>query len=180
MHGLSDEDYEMPKNEYDCYGQLKHWASAKGVEVIRIENVGTPLPDMVWLFKGLTIWQEAKILRRNRIQIRVNAHAQMMRMRHMLKPWMLNYIVWDEDSQSYNVYNFENVAKTGVIETSSRPGIGWIPMLGIPYQYKFSNKEELNQYIENTLDLAYPSRVRNREKLKQQAESSINGRLFSE
>lgn len=168
----------MPKNEYDCYHQLKHFASANGVEVIRIENVGTPLPDMVWLFKGLTIWQEAKILRRGRIQIRVNAHAQMMRMRHTLKDWMLNYLVWDEDGQAYNVYNFEEVVKTGVIETSGRPGIGWIPLFGVKYQYKFHDKESMSQYIEHTLDLAYPSRVRNREKLKQQAQESINNVRF--
>jgi hypothetical protein len=166
----------MPKNEYDMYSQLRHWAG--GVEVIRIENIGLPLPDQIWLFRGVHVWHEAKILRRNRIQIRVNAHAQMMRMRHKLKDWMLNYTVWDEESASYNVYWFEDVVKTGVIETSSRPGIGWIPLLGIKYRHKFSSKEECNQYIEDILDLAYPARVKNREKLKQQAESSINGIRF--
>ena len=163
----------MMANEYDVYHELRHWFTANGAEMIRIENIGLPLPDFVILMKGLTIWHEAKILRRHRIQIRVNAHAQMMRMRHSLKPWMLNYIVWDEDSQSYNVYNFENVAKTGIIETSSRPGIGWIPLLGVRYQFKFSTKEECAQYLEDVLDLAYPARVRNREKLKQAAEESI-------
>lgn len=168
----------MIQNEYDVYHQLKHWFTANGAEMIRIENVGLPLPDFVILMKGLTIWQEAKILRRHRIQVRVNAHAQMMRMRHMLKDWMLNYIVWDEESQSYNVYPFESIAKLGQMETSGRPGIAWIPLLGVRYQFKFSTKEECAQYLEDVLDLAYPARVKNREKLKQQAESSINGIRF--
>lgn len=173
---LSDDDDVMPKNEYDMYGQLKHWAT--GAQVIRIENIGLPLPDMIWLFKGVHVWHEAKILRRHRIQVRVNAHAQMMRMRHMLKPWMLNYTVWDEESQSYNVYPFEDIVKIGTMETSSRPGIAWIPLLGIKYQFKFSTKEECAQYLEDVLDLAYPARVKNREKLKQQAEESLKNVRF--
>ena len=163
----------MSKNEYDCYDQLSHWGKATGIEVIRIENVGRPLPDMVWLFKGLTIWQEAKILRNNKIQIRVNAHANMMRMRHMLRPWMLTYLVWDDETSSYRAYDFEECTKAGIESSDSRPGVGFINLLGIKYRYLFTNKEEFSQYVEHILDQAYPARVRNREKLKQAAEESI-------
>jgi hypothetical protein len=168
----------MAKNEYDCYEQLGHWGRATGLEIIRIENVGRPLPDMVWLFKGLTLWQEAKILRNNKIQIRVNAHANMMRMRHMLKPWMLNYIVWDNEEECYRVYNFEDCLLPGIETAEGKPGIGFINMLGIKYQSKFYDKETFSQYIENVLDIAYPARVRNREKLKQQAQEAIDGIKF--
>jgi hypothetical protein len=171
-------EYVMPKNEYDCYDQLKHWGDVAGIEVIRIENVGRPLPDMVWLFKGITMWQEAKILRSNKIQIRVNAHANMMRMRHMLKDWMLTYIVWDEDTACYFVYDFDVCAKITIETILSKPGVGWLNLLGIKYRYKFTSKEEFSYYIEYVLDLAYPNRVRNREKLKQQAEESINAIRF--
>lgn len=153
----------MIHNEYDMYQQLDRYSKSSGLEVIRIENIGLPLPDMVFLFKGLTLWQEAKILRNNKIQIRVNAHAQMMRMRHMLKTWMLNYVVWDEDQQVYNVYPFEVCSKL-TIETSEKPGIAWLNMLGVRYDYKFEDQFSFDCYIEWVLDQAYPSRVRNREK----------------
>lgn len=85
---------EVPMDEKDVENIWHDYAIKAGLYATHLENIGTPLPDHLLLWKGLSLFHEFKLQRGNLIYFQHYQWANLVKMRHSLHSWQLNVIVW--------------------------------------------------------------------------------------
>lgn len=107
---------EVPMNEYDIQQKWKGYATAAGLYVGRIENIGVSLPDMFCIYKGMTLWHELKLQRGNLIYMPHFQWSNNVRMQHSLHPWGLNIVVYKDGV--FSGYTIDTIKKLGPVTAS--------------------------------------------------------------
>jgi len=108
---------EVPMDEKDVELIWQDYAKAAGLYAVHVENIGTPMPDTILVWKGLTFYHEVKMRRGNLIYFQHYQWASLIKMRHFLHPWQLNVVAWKNDV--FSLYSIDQVKETGV-ETAGR------------------------------------------------------------
>jgi hypothetical protein len=130
---------EVPMNEYDIQKKWKAYIEASGLYASRIENIGVSLPDMFFIYKGMTIWHEMKIQRGHLIYMPHFQWSNSIRMQHSLHPWQLNIVVYNKGTFSgYTIAEIKKqepqAASEGKLKVSL---LGAIPLFQVDSQLSF-------------------------------------------
>jgi hypothetical protein len=99
----------VPMNETDAGNLWKSWLEKEGNLVVKVENIGLSLPDYFWVYKGLVIFNEAKIRRGNLVYAPVYQFINMRKMSLYLHDWALSYVVYNNDQ--FELYSFKDIVK---------------------------------------------------------------------
>lgn len=110
LSGQSDLNEDgVPMNENDAGNLWKTWIEKDGHLCQKVENIGLSLPDYFWVYKGLVIFNEAKIKRGNLIYAPVYQFHNMRKMSLYLHDWALSYVVYN--AGEFELYSFREVLK---------------------------------------------------------------------
>lgn len=132
---------EVPLDEKDVERIWLDYCKRAGFFATHIENIGSSMPDMLIIWKGITIYHEAKIQRGNLIYFQQYQWANFARMRHHCHPWQLNIVVWKDGV--FNLYSLDQLKQ---IEAESA-GHGKVklrisllePLITVADFYEFEN-----------------------------------------
>lgn len=84
----------VPLDEKDIENIWHNYAIKAGLYATHLENMNTPLPDHMFVWKGLVLFHEMKLRRGNLIYFQHYQWANLIRMRHSMHPWQLNVVVY--------------------------------------------------------------------------------------
>jgi hypothetical protein len=102
----------IPLDEKDVELIWKDMATKAGFYTVHIENVHIPMPDLLMIWKGITIYHEVKMQRGNLIYFQHYQWANLLKMRHSLQPWLLNIVVWKDGI--YKLFSVDQIKEAGV------------------------------------------------------------------
>ena len=103
---------EVPMDEKDVEHIWQDYAKSAGLYATHIENVNTPMPDTILIWKGITFYHEIKLRRGNLIYFQHYQWSNLIRMRHFLHPWQLNIVAWKD--HVFSLYSIDQVKEAGV------------------------------------------------------------------
>ena len=86
----------VPMDEKDIERIWIDYGRRAGFFATHIENIGSSMPDMLMIWKGVTFFHETKMQRGNLIYFQQFQWANFNRMRHHCHPWQLNIVVWKD------------------------------------------------------------------------------------
>lgn len=135
---------QVPLNEYDIQQKWKNYATAAGLYVGRIENIGVSLPDMFLIYKGMTLWHELKLQRGNLIYMPQFQWSNSIRMRHSLHPWQLNIVVYKDSV--FSGYTIDTIKKQEPQAASE--GKLKVSLLGANPLFQVDSQLSFEKYIE--------------------------------
>jgi len=135
---------EVPLNEKDIERKWLDYAKKSGFFATHIENIGSSMPDILMIWKGVTLFHEAKIQRGNLIYFQNYQWANFARMRHHCHPWQLNIVVWkDGVFKLFSVDQLKQVEAISAGEGKVKLNIGLLePIITV------SNNFEFELYVE--------------------------------
>jgi hypothetical protein len=134
----------VPFNEKDAEHLWHDYAVKAGLYAAHIENVHTPMPDHLLLWKGVALFHEVKMQRGNLIYFQHYQWSNLLKMRHSLRPFQLCVIVYS--NQVFNVLTVEQVKERGV-ETAGHGKVK-CNVLGLIPQATVSNAFEFDLFLE--------------------------------
>jgi hypothetical protein len=97
-------------NEYDAMKLWRKYYEKYGAYTVRIENVGSSLPDMMWMHDGIVGFNEAKMIRGNCFYMPKYQWSNIVVLSKHLKPWQILYAVYNKGT--FEVYNVEQIKYT--------------------------------------------------------------------
>lgn len=139
----------VPLNEKDIERMWIDYARKFGFFAQHIENIGSSMPDIIMIWKGVTLFHEAKMQRGHLIYFENYQWANFARMRHHCHPWQLNIVVYKD-----GVFKLHSVDQLKTIEAE--------PASQGKVKFKISLLEPLIT-VSNTLEYeAYTEWLRNK------------------
>jgi hypothetical protein len=105
---------EVPLDEKDVERKWLDWGNKAGFFTTHIENIGSSMPDVLMIWKGVVFFHEVKIRRGNLVYFQQYQWANFARMRHSCHPWQLNIVVWNN-----GVFDLYSVDQLKTIEAES-------------------------------------------------------------
>lgn len=142
---------EVPMDEYDVGGIWKAYAATAGIHVERIENIGTSMPDMFLIVKGLVLFHEMKMQRGNLVYMPHHQWSANLRRRHFMHPWQLSMVVYKQGT--FKVISYHHL-KGAPVEAAGNGKLKLNIELYNP-DFTVSNQYEFNEYVEYFLSKAF-------------------------
>jgi Holliday junction resolvase len=83
------------------------YCQTQGLHTVRIENVGCSLADIMFVWKGVVVFQEVKMRRGNLIYMPIYQWSNMVRLRRSMYSWQLLYVVYN--SGVFDIYTIDQI-----------------------------------------------------------------------
>lgn len=99
----------VPINEQDATDYWRSYANHWGIYTVRIENIGSSLPDLLMIYKGLSIFQEIKVRRGNLIYAPSFQWSNLNRLSKELHDWQLIYVVYNRGV--FDLYEYQAIKR---------------------------------------------------------------------
>lgn len=130
---------EVPLDEKDIERKWIDYGRKAGFFACHIENIGSSMPDMLMIWKGVTFFHETKIQRGNLIYFQNYQWANFARMRHHCHPWQLNVVIWKDGT--FKLYSLDQLKTVGAEPASQgkvKVNIGSLePLITVSNDYEY-------------------------------------------
>ena len=148
------------RNEYDAYDIWKGWVDSGGMKAVKLENAAaSSVPDLMLAMKGIIFLQELKVLRSGSFTMPIFQYAFMVSWRHVLHPWQLSYVVYEElngeTDYIFSIYSVDQIKNQVPSSVGSGGKKLTVNMTGVKPLYIIKDAFEFSMYQEWLLDNAF-------------------------